>query len=96
MSKKNAKETKRASSRVRTLSAAMRVVDEDTRQEFQLKRLAMLEADNFVEEQESTAMNEDSYAESDVSSPSDIESLLSSQSSCQRLDVHVFGSSSHS
>lgn len=50
MKKVKAPESKRVSTRVRVLSKAMRVVDEESRNEFRDKRIRMLESDNFVEE----------------------------------------------
>jgi len=44
----------------------MKLVDEDTRREVQAKRLLMLEADNFTEDQGVDISNEDVYGESEA------------------------------
>jgi zinc finger HIT domain-containing protein 1 len=62
-------EPPKRSSRAKTISKAMRLVDEDTRREVRERRIQQLEADNYAEEQQSSAVDdEDAYVESDVSS----------------------------
>lgn len=58
--------SKRASTRNVVLSKAMKHVDEETRREFREKRLQALESDNYVEG-EVAQVDDDAYAESDVS-----------------------------
>lgn len=55
----------RTSSRVRTLSKSMRLVDDETRKEHRNMRLLMLEADNYVEgrSQEGEDENDEDFAE---------------------------------
>ena len=62
------KEVKRASSRVRTLSKSMRLVDDETRREHKNIRLLMLEADNYVESRfnEGDNENDEDFADADV------------------------------
>lgn len=63
LSKSN--EGKRQSSRVKTLSKAMKIVDEDSRRDFHDRRIMMLEADNYNAEQE-ISTNDDDYGASEV------------------------------
>jgi len=58
MMKRN-REEKRSSTRTVVVSKAMKVVDEDTRREHREKRLATLEADNYVED----ASADDAYGD---------------------------------
>lgn len=52
----------RSSSRTVVVSKAMRVVDDETRREIREKRIQMLEADNYLEDQDAGA-DEEAYAD---------------------------------
>jgi len=80
----------RVSTRTKTISKSMRLVDEDTRREVRERRIQQLEADNYMEEQSAlVADDDDAYGESDVSANERGQTRLSDRRQVALFAMHA-------